>query len=116
MAISVGRGPGRHRAGVRDVRGEAGHGRFARAAASAASTRWSTTSTSWMRSTTRRWCSPMVGGSRVVLWKGVDAGLIDGIVNGVGRARARRRRRAAAAAIGQHPQLRHLGGVRARCW
>jgi NADH-quinone oxidoreductase subunit L len=31
---------------------------------------------------------PVVGGSRVVLWKGVDAGLIDGIVNGVG-ARAR---------------------------
>src|SRR5215467_13494932 len=31
---------------------------------------------------------PTVGGSRVVLWKGVDAGLIDGTVNGVG-ARAR---------------------------
>jgi NADH-quinone oxidoreductase subunit L len=31
---------------------------------------------------------PVVGGSRVVLWKGVDAGLIDGIVNGVG-ARSR---------------------------
>jgi NADH-quinone oxidoreductase subunit L len=31
---------------------------------------------------------PLVSGSRVVLWKGVDAGLIDGIVNGVGnRAR-----------------------------
>ena len=29
---------------------------------------------------------PLVGGSRMVLWKGVDAGLIDGIVNGVGRA------------------------------
>ena len=27
---------------------------------------------------------PLVGGSRMVLWKGVDAGLIDGIVNGVG--------------------------------
>jgi NADH-quinone oxidoreductase subunit L len=27
---------------------------------------------------------PLVGGSRLVLWKGVDAGLIDGIVNGVG--------------------------------
>jgi NADH-quinone oxidoreductase subunit L len=25
-----------------------------------------------------------VAGSRTVLWKGVDAGLIDGIVNGVG--------------------------------
>ena len=31
---------------------------------------------------------PVVGGSRVVLWKGMDAGLIDGIVNGVG-SRAR---------------------------
>ena len=31
---------------------------------------------------------PVVGGSRLVLWKGVDAGLIDGAVNGVGtRAR-----------------------------
>jgi NADH-quinone oxidoreductase subunit L len=27
---------------------------------------------------------PLVGGSRIVLWRGVDAGLIDGIVNGVG--------------------------------
>jgi NADH-quinone oxidoreductase subunit L len=27
---------------------------------------------------------PLVGGSRIVLWKGVDAGLIDGIVNGLG--------------------------------
>jgi NADH-quinone oxidoreductase subunit L len=27
---------------------------------------------------------PLIGGSRFVLWKGVDAGLIDGIVNGVG--------------------------------
>src|SRR6185369_11069711 len=31
---------------------------------------------------------PLVGGSRIVLWKGMDAGLIDGIVNGLG-ARAR---------------------------
>ena len=31
---------------------------------------------------------PVVGGSRLLLWKGIDAGLIDGIVNGVGgRAR-----------------------------
>jgi len=28
---------------------------------------------------------PVVAGSRTVLWKGVDAGLIDGIVNGVGK-------------------------------
>ncbi len=27
---------------------------------------------------------PVVNGSRVVLWKGVDAGVIDGIVNGIG--------------------------------
>jgi NADH-quinone oxidoreductase subunit L len=31
---------------------------------------------------------PLVDGSRVVLWKGADAGLIDGIVNGIG-ARAK---------------------------
>ncbi|HEY2018698.1 MAG TPA: NADH-quinone oxidoreductase subunit L, partial [Bryobacteraceae bacterium] len=31
---------------------------------------------------------PVVGGSRILLWKGIDAGLIDGIVNGMG-ARAR---------------------------
>ena len=31
---------------------------------------------------------PLVVGSRVVLWKGVDAGLIDGTVNGIG-ARSR---------------------------
>ena len=28
--------------------------------------------------------NPLVDGSRTVLWKGVDAGLIDGSVNGVG--------------------------------
>ena len=31
---------------------------------------------------------PLVGGSRAVLWRVMDAGVIDGIVNGVG-ARAR---------------------------
>jgi NADH-quinone oxidoreductase subunit L len=31
---------------------------------------------------------PVIGGSRFLLWKGIDAGLIDGIVNGVG-SRAR---------------------------
>jgi NADH-quinone oxidoreductase subunit L len=31
---------------------------------------------------------PIVQGSRTVLWRGIDAGLIDGTVNGVG-ARAR---------------------------
>ena len=29
--------------------------------------------------------TPVVEGSRVVLWRGVDAGLIDGAVNGVGK-------------------------------
>jgi NADH-quinone oxidoreductase subunit L len=28
---------------------------------------------------------PVVNGSRAVLWKGMDAGVIDGIVNGIGR-------------------------------
>ena len=28
---------------------------------------------------------PVVQGSRSVLWRGMDAGLIDGVVNGVGR-------------------------------
>jgi NADH-quinone oxidoreductase subunit L len=28
---------------------------------------------------------PLVAGSRTVLWRGIDAGLIDGIVNGVGQ-------------------------------
>ena len=55
--------------------------------------------------------NPLVGGSRVVLWKGIDAGLIDGIVNGVG-ARARNLGRAAALdAVGQYSQLCHLGAV-----
>ncbi|MGD0434900.1 MAG: NADH-quinone oxidoreductase subunit L [Bryobacteraceae bacterium] len=31
---------------------------------------------------------PVVGGSRFILWRGIDAGLIDGLVNGIG-ARAR---------------------------
>ena len=39
---------------------------------------------------------PLVSGSREVLWKGVDAGLIDGAVNGVGIAVARHRRLAAS--------------------
>jgi NADH-quinone oxidoreductase subunit L len=33
--------------------------------------------------------TPVVGGSRVLLWKWMDAGLIDGIVNGVGAVAAR---------------------------
>ena len=33
--------------------------------------------------------TPLRDGSRTVLWRGVDAGVIDGIVNGVGLARTR---------------------------
>jgi NADH-quinone oxidoreductase subunit L len=32
---------------------------------------------------------PVIEGSRTVLWKGADAGLIDGTVNGVGSAARR---------------------------
>jgi NADH-quinone oxidoreductase subunit L len=47
--------------------------------------------------------TPTVAGSRVVLWKGMDAGLIDGIVNGVG-ALARR--------IGGGLRLMQSGNIR----
>ena len=46
-----------------------------------------------------------------VLWQGMDAGLIDGIVNGVGARGRECRRRAAAAAVGQYSQLCDLGAV-----
>jgi NADH-quinone oxidoreductase subunit L len=46
---------------------------------------------------------PLVGGSREVLWKGIDAGLIDGSVNGVG-ARARN--------IGSMLRLLQSGNIR----
>ena len=37
--------------------------------------------------------NPLISGSRAVLWKGVDVGVIDGAVNGVGhQARGHRRR------------------------
>ena len=39
---------------------------------------------------------PIIQGSRTVLWRGIDAGLIDGIVNGVGYAVARTRRSSAS--------------------
>ena len=55
---------------------------------------------------------PLVGGSRMVLWKGVDAGLIDGIVNGMGARCRGCGQRAAALAIRQYTQLRDLGAVR----
>ena len=38
-----------------------------------------------MRRTTRLVVEPVIQGSRSVLWRGFDAGLIDGIVNGIGR-------------------------------
>src|SRR5450432_1285783 len=51
---------------------------------------------------------PLVGGSRLILWKGVDAGLIDGAVNGVG-SRARD--------IGGILRLMQSGNVRSyACW
>jgi NADH-quinone oxidoreductase subunit L len=46
---------------------------------------------------------PVVGGSRVVLWKGVDTGLIDGSVNGVG---------ALARSVGSLLRLMQSGNVR----
>ena len=54
---------------------------------------------------------PVVQGSRTVLWRGIDAGVIDGIVNGVGKSLAECRRRIAADAIGQHPQLCGVGSA-----
>ncbi len=56
--------------------------------------------------------NPLIDGSRTVLWHGVDQGVIDGIVNGVGTQVERHRRHAEAAAIRQYPQLRDLGGAR----
>ena len=47
--------------------------------------------------------NPLVGGSRAVLWKGVDVGLIDGAANGVG-ARARN--------IGSILRLMQSGNIR----
>jgi NADH-quinone oxidoreductase subunit L len=46
---------------------------------------------------------PVVNGSRVVLWKGADAGLIDGIVNGAG---------AAARKVGSGLRLMQSGNIR----
>ena len=44
----------------------------------------SLTSTSWTRSTTPSIVQPIKRTSTGFLWRGVDAGLIDGTVNGVG--------------------------------
>ena len=46
---------------------------------------------------------PLMQGSRTVLWRGMDAGLIDGIVNGVGRRRA---------AVGNILKLLQSGSIR----
>ena len=112
MAISTAAGLARHRAGVRDVR-RASPG-MADSLADSFGGLYKLVYNKYFVDEIydAAVVKPMVGGSRVVLWKGMDAGLIDGIVNGVGARRARRRRRAAAAAIGQYPQLRHLGAVR----
>ena len=58
---------------------------------------------------------PIVEAHATVLWKGVDVGVIDGSGERRRRARAQHRRRAAPDAIGQHPQLRHLGAARLAC-
>ncbi len=55
---------------------------------------------------------PTVDGSTSVLWRGVDAGLIDGIVNGIGRRSRGIGEYSPALAVGEHPQLRRLGGAR----
>ncbi len=95
--ISVAAGLAGICAGVSVVRGQARRWPMPLARQlQAGSTRWSTTSTSWMRSTTPRWCEPLVDGSRAVLWQGVDAGLIDGI----GQRRRDARRAASAACCG----------------
>ena len=99
-------------AGVSVLRREARAGRFDGRQHSAACTAGSTTSTSSMKSTTRWWSSRWSQGSRAVLWRGIDVGLIDGIVNGVGTALAKIGGASAAAAIGQHTQLRGMGGAR----
>ena len=57
-----------------------------------------------MRFTTPRWSSRWSAVSRVVLWKGMDAGLIDGIVNGVGSV--------ARATIGGGLRLMQSGNIR----
>ena len=54
---------------------------------------------------------PMVDGSRSLLWRVVDAGGIDGIVNGAGQDRAQRRRHPQADAIRFDSKLRGLGGA-----
>ena len=60
--------------------------------------------------------NPLIDGSRTVLWHGVDPGVIDGIVNGVGTQSQRHRRRSETAAVRQYSQLCDLGRDRlGRC-
>ena len=80
-----------------------GRHRAQRCRASIACCSTSTTSTS---STTRSIVRPINALSTTVLWKGADAALIDGSVNGVGQGRAGHERRAAPAAVGLGPRLR----------
>ena len=97
-------GPGRHRPGLADVRGAARPGRTTLAGAlHRRSTRCSTTSISWTKSTTPPWSSPSSSAPAPVLWKGFDAGLIDGAVNGVG---------ACAQGIGERAAALQSGNIR----
>ena len=59
-------------------------GRFRCRTPSAASTRWSYNKYFVDEIYDATVVEPVVHGSRTVLWNGVDAGLIDGTVNGVG--------------------------------
>ena len=115
VLISVGGRSGRHRAGLALLRRQARHGRRRRRRVRSGPTGWSTTSTSWTKPTTRAIVHPIRDGSTPVLWKGVDVGVIDGLVNGIGLGGAGHRRRAAADAIRLHPELRGLGRA-GRAW
>ena len=57
---------------------------------------------------------PLLWISTNVLWHVVDEGMIDGIVNGSATVARESGGEAAQAAIGQHAQLRHVGGHRRR--
>ena len=84
MAISVAVGLARHRARLLHVRCQARHGRFdcADSFGGLYTLVYNKYFVDEIYDATV--VKPLVDGSRTVLWKGVDAGLIDGIVNGVG--------------------------------
>ena len=98
------RGPGGNRARLSLLRRAARPGRRRRRAVGRALTGWSTTSTSWMRSTTPPSSSPLVEGSR------------DGPLARCGRRADRRRRerrgRLVAASIGGVLRLLQSGNIR----